>query len=349
MDIYLKSIFSKKKEQPPHLKVQIQFLKRLYQLLNNGYSLIDSLQLIQLERNLRSLTRPLKTMLVNGKSLGQALESLSFHPLITNFLKTVESSGNLKTHIKTTIKIAEQQNNYLNKIKEVIRYPLILSVFFLGLFIIINNIVLPSFETMLYTEQTRFFHHGISFIKITLISLSIVALLIMGLYIFRGYLAKFLSIEKRIFLLSKIPYINYIASLHTSFLLSTQLSTLLDSGMTFKGAFLHLSRQGQMPIISYYSKLFIQQFEKGENLIELLQQLPLIDQQLAGLFQNAVNKKQLAQDLRMYEEILFDEIESSIVKLIQIIQPLFFVTLSIFIIFMYLSILWPMFNLINDL
>lgn len=343
--------FFKRKEKSPPLEIQAQFFKRLYQLLNNGYSLINSLQLIQLERNLTTVSLPLKSRLINGSSLGYSLQDLGFHPLMSSFLITVESTGNLKRHISTCIKIAEQQINYVEKLKRIIRYPLILSIFFIILFIIINNIVLPSFETIIPADNETSFslYSVINIIKI--IGLIIIFLLcsIAFMYFMRNKLNTLLSIKQKIEFLQRIPFINYLITLHTTFLFSAQLSTLLNSGMTFKNTLHHLSQQSQMPIISYYSDLLIKEFRKGGDIVDLLYKLPLIDEQLALLFQNNTNVKQLAKDLTMYEQILFDEFENSIIKSIQLIQPVFFTVLALFIVLMYISILWPMFDLINNL
>jgi len=350
MDISLKKMLFKKNKKELSLTLQIQFLKRLHQLLDNGYPLIHSLRLIQLEKKFKVVSSTLEELLINGTTLGSAFKKLHFHTLISSFLTTVETTGYLKNNLLTCIRIGEQQLTYTQKIKRVIRYPIILLVFFIILFSLINYFVLPSFESMITSDDSAFSMYIVMNIikSIGLILATIISILYF-LYLFKNRINQTFTIEQRINHLKKIPLINYLMTLHTTFLFSTQLSTLLKSGLTLKNTLAHLAKQSQMPIISHYSKLLIQDYRKGGDAVHLLHHFPLIDQQLALLFQNQTNMKDLAKDLAVYNQILFDEFEHSIMKIIQMIQPIFFSLLAIFIILMYISILWPMFDLINHL
>src|SRR5690625_7859717 len=56
------------------LEKQHRFLKRLYQLLNNGYSLLNSLNLMKLEKDLKEISIQVKFELSKGVQLSKVLK-----------------------------------------------------------------------------------------------------------------------------------------------------------------------------------------------------------------------------------------------------------------------------------
>lgn len=333
------------------LEKQHRFLKRLYQLLNNGYSLLNSLNLMKLEKDLKEISIQVKFELSKGVQLSKVLKKVNFHPLITNYLATVETSGDLKDHVRTCIKLTEQRLQYIKQSKKLMRYPAILLIFFLAIFFIINYFVLPSFRNF-FPEQAaaNFSVHliintikGFGFIMITLAGCVYLC------YLFRHQISRMFSVMVKINILTKIPFLNTLSTLHYTLLFSTQLSTLLQSGMTIKDVLEHLAKQSQLPIISYYSSLLTKEIITGGDLVSRLEQFKLLDKQLAYLFKTNTNMQDLAKDLRMYEYIIFDELEQRVMKAISLIQPFLFTLLALFIISMYFVIMWPMFDLINHI
>lgn len=349
MDFFQRNIFLKRKENYIPLHLQLQFLKRLYRLLNNGYSLIESLQLIKLEQDLEIISKRIEKELIQGNSLAIALEKVNFHSSITGFLHSVEPTGHITKHIQTCVQLTQQRLNYVKKLQQVTRYPIVLAILFFGIFLLIYQFVLPSFERILSTQNNLFIKTNIFINTIKILGFIILSSAIIGmcLYLCRNYFQTMFSIDQKINILTKFPLVNKFITLHLTFLFSTQLSVLIQSGMTLRHILSHLSEQQQTPILSHYSFLLMKEFQKGGDFILLLKSLPLIDAQLALLFKNNSNMKDLARDLSMYGEIIFDEFERNMVKVISLIQPIFFLILALFIILMYLAIMFPMFDLIN--
>src|SRR5690625_5196461 len=100
--------------------------------------------------------------------------------------------------------------------------------------------------------------------------------------------------------------------------------------MTIKDVLEHLAKQSQLPIISYYSSFLTKEIITEGDLVSRLEQFKLLDKQLAYLFKTNTNMQYLAKDLRMYEYMIFDELQQRVMKSISLIQPLVFTLLALF-------------------
>src|SRR5699024_5936791 len=106
--------------------LQLRFLKRLVYLLENGYSLLEALKIIEWDKKLTSISISIAKLLKIGTPIDQALEVSKFHPDITSYLYFVRSVGDLESSIQKCVILYEQRLKFLKKFKQTIRYPLVL-------------------------------------------------------------------------------------------------------------------------------------------------------------------------------------------------------------------------------
>lgn len=350
MAIFQKKFYSVNNRKKPSPQLQLRFLKQLTKLLGNGYSLIDSLEIIAWDSELKNLSHTLKQMLTNGTPLAMALEKIYFHHIITSYLSFVQSSGDLKQHIDKCVIIYEQRVAYLKKVNQIMRYPLLLVFIFLALLFFINTYVLPAFLDLFHTnlETSITISQFMTMISIFGKTVSILSIILIFIWIMWKLFNKNIRIKQRIQIYRSIPIYRSFMTLHTSFLFASHLSTLLKSGMTIKEILQHMASQKNVPIISYYSSLLISEFTRGAQIDQLLKQLPLIDKQFAVIFQNN-NIDNLAKELTVYADMLIDQFNRKMVNIITMIQPVIFTVLALFIIFIYIALMWPMFDLIKTI
>lgn len=343
------SLFRNRKKAPP--EIQLRFLKQLAKLLNNGYPMIDSLEIIQWDDELENIANNITIQLKLGETLAQALERVHFHHSITSYLSLTELSGDLKEDLNKCIMLYEQRLTYLKKLNDIVRYPLMLASIFTIILLIINQYVLPSFLELFQTNNETA-TLILSLIKIiSLLGKIVIVVGIASILVFifgRLYLKK-VPIQHRIKIYTKLPVYRSFKTLYTSFLFATHLSTLLKSGMTIKQVLHHLTKQQNLPILSHYSALLIDEFTKGRQIDQLFNQLPLIDKKFAIIFQKNINMTELEKDLSVYANMLLDQFHRKMINIITMIQPVFFTLLALFIIFIYGAIMWPMFDLIKTI
>lgn len=331
--------------------IQLRFLKRLARLLMNGYPMIDALEIIKWDKQLINVADPIIAALKRGVSIDQAFERAKFHHTITAYLYFVRENGDVLSSIEKCVTMYEEQLKYKKKFQEMIRYPLILVVIFSLLLYFINKFVLPSFVELFHSNASAastitFFMKVIQYLTILAISLGVIFFV---LFLIWHINKKKVSIEMQIKMYRHIPIYRKYLSLQTSFQFATHMSTQLKTGMSLKEILHNMSQQEKLPIIAYYTSLMTIELNNGFQLTELLSQLNFLEKQLAAIFQKNTNNQSLEKDLAIYAELLTEELQHKIMKAITLIQPIFFILVACFVVFIYITLMWPMFQLIKTI
>lgn len=331
--------------------VQLRFLRRLSRLLGNGYPLIEALTIIKWDDQMTETATKMITLLKKGNTIDQAFEKTDFHHTITSYLYFVRANGDLQTSIDKCIEMYEHRVNYMKKFQQIARYPLILLIIFSILLYFIKKLVLPSFVDLFQSSSDASSTVTLSIIIIETLGtfVLVMSFLFLGSVVLWQINKRKFRIDQQIKLYKFIPIYRTFLKLQTSFLFATHLSTLLKTGMSIKEILHHMAKQKKLPIIAYYSHLMIEELSKGFSLTSLLSQFTFFEQRIATIFQKNADMYALEKDFTMYAEFLTDELHRKIMKTITFIQPFFFVVLAGFIIFIYVTLMWPMFQLIKTI
>lgn len=349
MDLLIKKFFLKRKKKVVKPKEQLAFLKRLYRLLQRGYSLSEALDVIAWDERLQKATEQIHTTVLSGKPFDEALKQAHFHPLIVLYIYFVRIHGNLVTSLQKSIELFEQRLQTIESFKKTSRYPLILIIIFILLFLLIHYFIFPAYEEMFhsYTEayatvQFTFFLYRICIGLFFSTLLAIVILTILW-KLYKNNIP--LSFQLRLF--SYIPIYRSFIKLQTSFYFATHISMFLKAGLSMNQIIQHLATQEELPIVQHYATLMLDHVGRGYYLDQLLHRLTFIDDQLATLFQRHHNLDGLQKDLSTYADFAQEYLQERMMQAIMYIQPIAYSLLGSFIIMIYLSLLWPMFQLID--
>jgi len=331
--------------------IQLRFLRRLSRLLSNGYPLIEALEIIKWDDQMMGTAAQMITLLKNGNTIDQAFEKTDFHHTVTSYLYFVRANGDLQTSIDKCVEMYEHRLNYMKKFQQIARYPLILLIIFSVLLYFIKKLVLPSFVDLFQSSSEASSTVTLSIMIIEFLGTFVLVTSI--LLLFSALLWQInkrkIKIDQQIKFYNSIPIYRKFLKLQTSFLFATHLSTLLKTGMSIKEILHHMAKQKKLPIIAYYSHLMIEELSKGFPLASLLSQFTFFEQHIATIFQKNADMNALEKDLTMYAEFATDELHQKIMKTITFIQPFFFIVLASFIIFIYVTLMWPMFQLIKTI
>src|SRR5690625_4382522 len=142
---YLRKFLTMRRNKTLPDEIQLRFLKQLARLLENGYSIIDALEVIKWDKQLIKTASQMIESLKHGVPVDQAFEVAKFHHTITTYLYFVKDNGDVLSSIKKSIDMYESRLEYTKKFQDIIRYPLILLFIFSILLYLINEWVLPSF------------------------------------------------------------------------------------------------------------------------------------------------------------------------------------------------------------
>lgn len=352
MGLFLKKHMMKYKRHKKLSDVtQLQFLKRLYRLLEKGYPLIAALETISWDNSMRASAQKIIYRLKNGHHLDKAFDSVPFHKSITAYLYFVRVNGNLLISIKKSIIMFEHRMNYMSKFKQIMRYPILLLIIFVTLIIFIKRTILPSFN-QLFQSQTassktvvysiQIIDYFTSFILITSIVIFIISML---WFLFKNKL----PMQTKIMIYSKIPFLRSFMKMQTSYYFAIHLSMLLKAGIPLQECLLIMNKQPKLPILSHYSSQLTEKLNRGQQVYAILTTFELFEEQFVVLFQKNSDIAALERDLSSYADLLAEQIEQKIMRIIMFIQPVFLVILAFSIIFIYIALMWPMFQLIKTI
>lgn len=344
----VKQLISKRQNKLSE-KIQLQFLKRLHRLLSNGYPLLDALEAVAWDKELTSLANHFIQSLKAGERFDKVFDETGFHSQISSFMYFTRANSNLVGSMKKCIDMFEHRMKNTKKFKQIIQYPLILLLIFSIVIFFINHHVLPAFHSLLQSssgaQQTItaliFIMDFMQFLVILIIAGFIIIMMIWK------SLKKSIAIDKQLKIFNRIPIYRNFLRLQNSFQFAIHFSSLLKAGLSLKQILQELSNQSKLPITAFYAQLLTNDLQRGFHMSSLLSELVFIEKQLAIIFQKNTDNHALEKDLSLYSEMLMENIQQTVVKAITFIQPVFYIVLAIFIVFIYISLMWPMFQLIN--
>src|SRR5699024_7588100 len=212
----------------------------------------------------------------------------------------------------------KEMDNYrienVKKIKQTIKYPVVLFIFFFVILFLIKQFVLLSFTNFFISDSdsAKSFIYSIMIIDIVNnIFIVMTVVIIIKSIIFKIFHKK-LNIEQILRISQKIPLYKYLLKLQTSYYLTLQMIMFLKTGLSLKEILTHLSKQKENLIINHYAKLMIKQLENGENLSHLIMNLYFLEINIAQIFDANIDSKLLERDLSAYSEQMNDQIKLKI-------------------------------------
>lgn len=351
MALFPRNNFIPAKRSKLKKETQVLYLSRLLRLLKNGYNLLEALEVMKWDKQMIEPTTIIISALTNGKPLDEAFIEASFNPTVTTYLYFVRANGDIQASLEKCIEMFRQRIEFTAKFQQTIRYPLILLVIFSILLYFIKNSILPSFADLFSANNETSSTISISLMAInvfgTIMWISIV-LAVITMIVWK-FISKKVSIEKQLRIYRNIPFYRSYKRVQTSFLFATHFSSLLKTGISIKDILTIMSKQTQLPILSYYSVLMTNELNSGKHISYLLSQTYLLEKQIAHIFQKNADSHALEKDLTVYAGMITEELHQKVIKTITYIQPVFFVLLASFIVLIYITLMWPMFQLIKTI
>ncbi|GAA0482283.1 hypothetical protein GCM10008986_03940 [Salinibacillus aidingensis] len=350
MKIRSRNLFTR--ESKVTLADQILLTSRLSALLQNGYSLNKALQLISLDPKQGAVAEHIQNKLMKGKHIDKIFQGLGFSPIVTSYLYFSRSTGQLGDSLANGSALLGRLKQFQDQLKKVLQYPLLILMFLIVLMAGLKFFLLPSLSELYVGIQSsdpnlspKIFTSIEFFINLFFITCLII-LLISAIW---SVIKSKLSTDLKIRLYAYIPLVRKIKSLETSFLFSFHFSSLLQSGLSVKNALQIISEQTHLPVLKRYSVMLMRSVYAGQPLHSAVEKFPLVEKELGLIFKRSMQDGTLEKDLDNYAHLLVETFLEKMSKSITYIQPMFFILFGVIIIFVYLSILMPMFGLIDQI
>ncbi|MFC4404227.1 type II secretion system F family protein [Gracilibacillus xinjiangensis] len=339
------------RKQHLSIRKQYKFMFRLKQLLERSYNLNDALEVIGWDKELAELARIVSISLLKGNMLATALHEAGFQRNVTKFLEIAAQYGNLPYGVKHCCYILNQQIGLVRRFKQLSTYPLLLFLFFIFIIYLLREFIFPSFQSLLVSEaSTNSIFYTTSFIidgiYYSILGVVVIAILLLLTY---PHFNNNISIKQRIKITISLPYWKRYKRMQLTFLFTTHLASLMQSGLNIKECLKVLHESNIHPIITYYVELFDLHLNKGYEANSILPVFQLFEKDLQSIMQKDRNARQLTEELNLYSEHLLNMMEELLQKWLKILQPILLSILACLIVFVYLTMMLPMFDYIQTI
>jgi len=333
---------------------QCEIIERCGELLLRGFSIqqvIETLDLYYSKKNNDTFTTILQ-VLFEGKSFYDSLKKASFSSTICEFIYLAEKNGNLANGCKnagvTLRKLLDKGKQLRNKLV----YPLVLLFFVFLLFLFIRLTIYPNFE-MLQIQTSSSKNELLPILTMIPTALFYIfsTLLIVSFLLFISfkYFMKKKSQLKVWSVLINVPIINRGIRSFLTYYFSYQLYGLLNAGVSLQDCltvFKEIQTKGWLKELAFYLE---QQLLLGNNFSHSVATTQLFLPELEKSINLGNENGKLVLELEHMSEFSFMKLEQLIQKLIVYIQPIMFTIIAVIIICLYLSILLPIFQMMEGI
>ncbi|MEV9639292.1 competence type IV pilus assembly protein ComGB [Mammaliicoccus sciuri] len=331
-----------------------EFLHRLSVLLREGYTFHEGLILIlpyhskEYEKKLAKVESELKM----GFGVSYILKSLGFSKSIMLPIVIAEVDGNL---VRALDEVAMRVNRTAEKqkqLRKLLAYPAVLFSLLFGLLVAFRQFFLPNFEalTLMRASQesgvVRYLPRLVSSIPdLILLLITTAGIAMLGLRIW----LKKLTAEQMLKQLLRVPGLGPFYSAMKTRDFANELGSLLQSGLSLQSALNVLVEQKEDPILSAISGQLSAHVIYGEPLHEAIRLTDGLSSSLADFAKHGADSGYLPKELLIYSQHTSEQLEEKMNIGIAVLQPALFGILAVCILLSYLSILLPVYRMIDSI
>ncbi|MDM5298728.1 competence type IV pilus assembly protein ComGB [Bacillus pumilus] len=334
-------------------KEQAEFLSKLAQLIQAGYTLIEALTMvnIQLTKKQQQLITKGMQWLIEGEPFYLVLERLHFQREVIAILCFSEKHGSLSRALEQSSHFLEKKLQHIDTFKRMLRYPVFLMFTVVIVLILVQQMIIPQFSLLYSSMDTRasWLIQGMfalfQFLHFVLLGTGILCIGLTGYYVV--FFQKKSTLEK-LKMMSRLPFIyKGMQQMHT-YLFSLQLSGLLQAGLSIYESLQAFKQQSYFPFLQEISEQMIQDLRKGESMENQVGQSPFFEKHFSAVIKHGEASGMLAREMYTYSQFLLENAELKIEKWISWLQPMIYGLTAFLILIVYLSILLPMYQLMEQ-
>ncbi len=323
-------------------------------MLKQGFSLSEGIEFLflYLEKRTNEEAHQILQELESGASLDEVLKNLGFSNAICAQIFFAQSHGNVPQALMDAGLFLQQRKIEQQKLFKALQYPLILFLFFNVLLWLLQQVLMPQFETLYATMG--YSPSGISALFLstmkTLPYILLISVIFLGggggfVYKFRNTLSPTTQVD--IFL--KVPILSYYLKSYLTHFFTRELSFLLKSGLSINEAMSVFQNQSFRPFFQQQGKWIKNQLEKGMSFPETLEKVPYFVEELPVVVRHGERNSFLEKELHYFSQFCLDSMEKKSEKLLQWLQPIVFGAIGLFVVMLYLSLMLPMYQMMQNI
>ncbi|QKS70928.1 type II secretion system F family protein [Paenalkalicoccus suaedae] len=326
------------------------FLIQLSDLLKDGYPLLDALTLYQafVKDREKDWIEDVKKLLTEGDLLSDGLEAAGYSKDIRNYLQTIEKYGDLQVGLERTGTLLQKRASMQKQLKSILVYPFMLFIGVVLLGTVLMEGILPQFA--LFYESMG--HELPFFTQIAIIFINWFRLPIFLIVV--GSAVSFLiwfkrkPVSEQVNVMINIPFISLYLKQLLTYYFAAQLAPMLQNGLSLQDSLCIMSEESKLVFFQLEASSLLEYLKDGEDFPALLASKRHFIPQLALVVSFGEKKGELANELDTFAQFLFTKMYERTYSLMKLIQPVFFCLVGLLVITLFLSMMLPVFSLLDE-
>ena len=325
----------------PH---QQKFLSRFSQLLGQGFSIAQALEIMSSLFNKENI-QFIKKCCANGQAFATTLEQCHFEKRIVYIIRCSEQSGSLLQGLEKSAQYSQQQLQNKTELNKKLRYPCGLFILMLIVLVGVYFFFFPQLETF---YQSFNIQGDQTLLNNMLLILGIILGIFIIIFIFILSIPKYRHQKFQItmkHILFQIPGIRQLLQKIFSYYFSSQWLIFLNCGLSLKNSLLLMKKFETIPMIQLIIEEFQSQLESGVSLEQLFENSSYFTPYFKLIMKHALQIGQVQNELNYFTKSELNHLNSMLNYSFKITQSIFLMLIGIIIIFIYLSLLQPVFQM----
>lgn len=335
------------------LKNQAQFIRRLSVLIQEGYLFAQAVSMLlphHVEKH-EEVQQFVDEALRQGKGVIGVFETLQLakHHLVA--IAIAENNGHMIEALNAVAKQMILSQETKNKLIKLLFYPVVLIMFLFLLFIVFRTFFFPNIEKMVTSRTTETEEQASIAISKLLLhvpdALVLIVIVISCCSIICQRLLTRQSIARQLHIFLKIPFIHPYFRLTITKQFSAYLGSLLQSGFSLQASLQILEEQQFQPYVQYLASRIKERVTFGDTLTQAVVFLTVWHNDFATFVEHGEQSGYLGRELSLYSDLLLEKQEHLLQRMLAFVQPTFFVLIALCIVAAYVSLLLPIYQMIE--
>lgn len=329
-------------------------LLRLAQLLKEGWTLLDSLELLlpHFSPHAHEALTMTENLLKKGEPLAVIFSALGYDEHYLLPLANAKSRKQMIRGLQQVARQIERKETYRYLLRKSFTYPLILFSFLVLFFVLFELLFIPHLETLFANriEERTGLAYWLPYVaiywpKIFLVTVLLVLLFV--LFTYRRY--RQLPIDEKVRQALRWPYVSFYAQASWTYRFAYSLSQLTAIGWTVQESVQLLMKQSYDPFVAYLAKCVYVELQEGLPLNKVLTRQPYWLESFGPTTAHGFDRSMLTEELALYASLLEEEMNDYISQKLKMIQPFMLAIVAGTIILFYLSMMLPIYQMFHYL
>ncbi|MFJ3388407.1 competence type IV pilus assembly protein ComGB [Lysinibacillus sp. NPDC086135] len=341
-----------KKATKWRVREQAHFFSRLSVLMQEGYLFPQAISILlphHIEAH-EEIQKLVNEKLRQGAGVLGVFEALQIPKQHLVAITVAENNGHMIETLKGVAKQMALSESTKKKLMKLLLYPVVLIIFLMLLFLVFRTIFFPNIEKMVTSRTTGTEETSIALSKVLLHfpdALIVVGIaVICSIFFFHLYLKR-RPIAHRLNIILKTPLIRIYIRMSLTRQFAAYLGSLLQSGFSLQASLQILEQQQLQPFLQYLARCIKERVVFGDTLTQAVHLMTVWQMDFSTFVEHGEQSGYLGKELVLYSELLTEKQEQLLHKILAFVQPTFFIIIAMCIVAAYVSLLLPIYHMIE--